>query len=73
MTTTTPKRACAKCGDCSYAHSAVWSFARGVQCLCVGCWAIGWRFTDTGDIARGSYAALQAALDARQRAKEDEA
>jgi hypothetical protein len=67
------QRPCASCESTCYDKTSLWNFATGPQCLCASCARSGWVFLPDGRVTRGSRLALQAALDARQRAQEDEA
>jgi hypothetical protein len=69
----TPGRLCDACGTVQPRHTSFWIVPGVVKSICGACSRDGFVFTSEGRVTRGSRLALQAALDARQRAQEDEA
>lgn len=69
----TPGRVCAGCGTFQRHHAVFWIVPGVVKSLCGACTRLGFTFSPDGRVVRGSHVALQSALDARQRAKEDDA
>jgi hypothetical protein len=67
------QRPCSACASTTYSRSCLWCFVGGPRLICCACAQQGFVFSPEGRAVRGSHIALQAALDARQRAKEDEA
>lgn len=68
----TPGRICAGCDTFQTHHSSFWIVPGVVKSLCGACTRLGLTFTPEGKVTRASRLLLQAALDARQRTKEEQ-